>query len=87
MTLGAIVGSVAFSVYVIFFGNYNKTYGALTGAIVLMLWLYLTSYIVLLGADINTETEHHTARDTSTDQPQPMGRRGAVAADIPAHPE
>ncbi|HEX2300581.1 MAG TPA: YhjD/YihY/BrkB family envelope integrity protein, partial [Pseudonocardiaceae bacterium] len=64
MTPGAVVaaflwilGSVAFSVYVGLFGSFNQTYGALTGVIVLMLWLYLTSYIVLLGAEINAEAE------------------------------
>ena len=45
-----IVGSVLFSLYVNNFGNYNKTYGTIAGVVVLMLWLYLTSYIVLLGA-------------------------------------
>ncbi|MGH3915812.1 MAG: YihY/virulence factor BrkB family protein, partial [Pseudonocardiaceae bacterium] len=49
------LGSVAFSLYVNFFGSYNKTYGALAGVIVFMLWLYLSSYIVLLGAEINAE--------------------------------
>jgi membrane protein len=59
-TLLWIAGSAAFSLYVTFFGNYNKTYGALAGVIVLMLWLYLTSYIVLLGAEINAESERQT---------------------------
>lgn len=76
-----IIGSVAFSLYVNFFGNYNKTYGALAGVIVLMLWLFLTSYIVLLGAEINAESERQTARDTTHGEPQPMGRRGAEVAD------
>lgn len=48
-----IAGSVVFNLYVAYFSDYNKTYGALAGVIVLMLWLYLTSYIVLLGAEIN----------------------------------
>jgi membrane protein len=76
-----IIGSVAFSLYVNFFGNYNKTYGALAGVIVLMLWLFLTTYIVLLGAEINAESERQTVRDTTHGEPQPMGRRRADAAD------
>ena len=82
-----ILGSVAFSLYVNFFASYNKTYGALASVIVLMLWLYLTSYIVLLGAEINAEAERQTTRDTTTGQPVPMGQRGAVAADTLPQPE
>jgi len=81
-----ILGSIAFSLYVSFFGNYGATYGALTGVIVLMLWLYLTSYIVLLGAEINAEAERQTAKDSTTGDPMPMGRRGAVVADTVARP-
>lgn len=76
-----IIGSAAFSLYVNNFGSYNKTYGALAGVIVLMLWLYLTSYIVLLGAEINSESELQTARDTTHGESEPMGRRGALVAD------
>ena len=80
-TLLWIAGSVGFSLYVNNFGSYNKTYGALAGVVVLLLWLYLTSYIVLLGAEINSESELQTARDTTTGEPRPMGRRGATKAD------
>jgi membrane protein len=85
-TLLWVVGSVAFSLYVNNFGSYNKTYGALAGVIVLMLWLYLTSYIVLLGAEINAESERQTAQDTTKGEPLPMGERGAEAADTIADP-
>jgi membrane protein len=76
-----IAGSVLFSLYVDNFGSYNKTYGALAGVVVLLLWLYLTSYIVLLGAEINAESERQTRRDTTRGEPVPMGERRAVAAD------
>ncbi|WP_299955520.1 YihY/virulence factor BrkB family protein [uncultured Modestobacter sp.] len=75
------VVSLLFSIYVDNFGSYDKTYGAIAGVIVLMLWLYLTCYLVLLGAEINAETEHQTAADTTEGEPQPMGRRDAVVAD------
>ena len=81
-----VLGSVGFSLYVNNFGSYNKTYGALAGVIVFLLWLYLTSYIVLLGAEINAESEKQTAEDTTVGEPQPMGQRHAVAADTLAEP-
>ncbi|MPY97676.1 MAG: YihY family inner membrane protein [Actinophytocola sp.] len=76
-----LVGSVAFSLYVNLFGSYSNTYGALAGVIVFLLWLLLTSYVVLLGAEINAESEHQTVVDTTTGEPRPMGQRGAFAAD------
>lgn len=80
--------SVGFAVYVNNFGSYDKTYGAIAGVIVLMLWLYLTCYLVLLGAEINSEVEHQTAHDTTTGHPAPMGSRGATKADtLPEKPE
>lgn len=76
-----IAGSLVFSLYVNNFGKYGNTYGALAGVVVLLLWLYLTSYVVLLGAEINAEAEKQTERDTTKGDPLPMGRRRAVAAD------
>ena len=73
--------SLAFTFYVNNFGSYNKTYGAIAGVIVLMLWLYLTCYLVLLGAEINSEAEHQTAVDTTEGEPRPMGSRDATMAD------
>ena len=76
-----VVVSVGFSIYVDNFGSYDKTYGAIAGVIVLMLWLYLTCFLVLLGAEINSEAEHQTAHDTTEGPPRPMGERGATMAD------
>jgi membrane protein len=83
-TLMWLLGSFAFSVYVSLFGHYNKVYGALAGVIVLMLWLYLSCYVVLLGAEINAESERQTVRDSTVGPPQPLGCRGAEAADTVA---
>jgi membrane protein len=95
VSLGAVVVtvvwalvSVVFSLYVDNFGSYDKTYGAIAGVIILMLWLYLTCYLVLLGAEINAEAEHQTAHDTTAGEPQPMGARDAEMADtLPESPE
>jgi membrane protein len=76
-----ILASIGFSIYATSFGNYNKTYGALAGVIILMFWLYLTAVIVLVGAELNTEMELQTARDTTKGPEQPMGTRGGHAAD------
>jgi membrane protein len=76
-----VLASIGFSIYANSFGNYNKTYGALAGVIILMFWLYLTAVIVLVGAELNTEMELQTARDTTKGPEQPMGERGGHAAD------
>jgi membrane protein len=80
-TLLWILASVGFSVYANSFGNYNKTYGALAGVIILMFWLFLTSFVVLVGAELNTEMELQTVKDTTRGPAQPMGERGGHAAD------
>ncbi|HWI43283.1 MAG TPA: YihY/virulence factor BrkB family protein [Nocardioides sp.] len=76
-----VVASLGFSLYVDHFGSYNKTYGALAGVVVLLLWLWLTMYVVLLGAEINAEAEQQTAADTTVGPEEPLGSRGAVKAD------
>jgi membrane protein len=76
-----VVGSIGFSVYVAHFNTYNKTYGSLGGAVVLLTWLYLSSFVLLLGAVINAQSERQTKHDTTEGQPKPMGNRNARAAD------
>lgn len=76
-----LIGTVAFSVYAQNFGSYNETYGTLGGVIILLTWLWLSSFIVLLGAELNSEMEHQTRKDTTTGAARPMGQRGAVKAD------
>ncbi|MDR4480593.1 MAG: YihY/virulence factor BrkB family protein [Nitrospira sp.] len=50
--------SLGFKVYVDQFGNYNAAYGSIAGVIILMLWLYLTGVVILLGGEINAQIEH-----------------------------
>ena len=86
-TVAWMIASVGFSLYVDNFGKYAKTYGALAGVVVLMLWLYLTAFIILLGAEINAESEQQIIRDTTTGEPRPLGQRNAVKADtLPGTP-
>ncbi|MDB6009028.1 MAG: hypothetical protein JWL65_1278 [Gammaproteobacteria bacterium] len=76
-----ILGSLGFAAYVQNFGSYGKTYGALGGVIVLLMWFYLMGFTIVLGAEINAEMEHQTAVDTTEGPPAPMGERGAYVAD------
>jgi membrane protein len=76
-----VASSALFSFYASHFGSYNKTYGSLGAVIVLMMWLYISAFVVLLGGEINAELEHQTAKDTTTGSPEPLGRRGAYVAD------
>jgi membrane protein len=81
-----IAGSALFSLYVEKFATYNKTYGSLGAVVVLLMWLWLSAYAVLIGAELNAEMEHQTARDTTDPPKKPMGRRGAYVADTVAPP-
>lgn len=76
-----LVASILFSVYVRNFASYNETYGSLGGVIILLMWLWISAFVVLLGAEVNAEMEHQTERDTTTGPDRPMGQRGAAMAD------
>jgi membrane protein len=76
-----LAGSWGFSFYVKNFGNFNATYGSLAAVVILLLWFNLSSFIILLGAEINSELERQTMRDSTTGKPLPMGKRGATDAD------
>ncbi|MDF2763173.1 MAG: ribonuclease [Rhodospirillales bacterium] len=76
-----IVGSILFSWYAANFANYNETYGSVGAIVALLMWFYLTAYVVLLGAELNSEMEHQTAKDTTRGPREPLGERGAEMAD------
>ena len=76
-----VVLSVLFSWYAANFGSYNATYGSLGAVIGFMTWVWLSATVIIVGAELNSELEHQTARDTTTGPDRPLGRRGAVMAD------
>jgi membrane protein len=76
-----ILMSALFAWYVGSFATYGKTYGALGGVIALLMWFYLSSLTVVVGAEINSEMERQTVRDTTEGPEAPLGERGAYAAD------
>ena len=80
-TLGLVATTLGFGFYAASFGNYNATYGSLGAVVVLLMWLYLSAYVLLLGAEFNAELEHQTARDTTTGPEKSLGQRGAQMAD------
>ena len=76
-----IAASMLFSYYVATFDSYNKTYGSLGAGVGFMVWLWISTVIVLLGGELNAEMEHQTARDSTEGKPKPLGSRGAMMAD------
>lgn len=76
-----VLASGLFAFYVANFGKYDETYGTIGAVVVLMMWFYITAFIILLGAELNAELEHQTAKDSTTSTPKPMGQRGAHMAD------
>lgn len=75
-----ILASVGFSLYVSL-GGYGESYGALAGVVVLLFWLWISSYAILLGAEANAEAEQQTVKDTTKGPERPIGERDAVKAD------
>jgi membrane protein len=73
--------SSLFSWYLGNFANYNATYGALGAVVGLMMWMWLSTIVVLVGAELNSEIEHQTAHDSTVGPEKPLGTRGAVMAD------
>ena len=76
-----IAGSALLSWYLSEFANYNATYGSLGAAIGLMMWMWMSAIVIMFGAELNSEIERQTLRDTTTGEPKPLGSREAVSAD------
>jgi membrane protein len=76
-----VAASWGFSWYLQNFANYNATYGSLGAVIGLLVWTWISMIVIIMGAELNAEMEHQTARDSTTGRPEPMGSRGAHVAD------
>ncbi len=81
-TFAWVAVSISFSLYVQYVSDYNATYGSLSAIVVFLMWLFLTSYAILVGALLNAEIERQTHVDTTVGHDRPMGERGAVMADV-----
>ncbi|MBA3517848.1 MAG: YihY/virulence factor BrkB family protein [Rhizobiales bacterium] len=80
-TIVWIIASVLFSWYLTNFADYNATYGSLGAVIGFMMWTWISVIILIFGAELNSEMEHQTARDSTTGPEKPLGARGATMAD------
>jgi membrane protein len=88
ISVGCIVAAIAWlassallSLYMSSFANYDATYGSLGAAIGMMMWIWISVIVILFGAELNSEIEHQTARDSTIKSQKPLGARGAVMAD------
>lgn len=80
-TLLWLVATLLFGLYVANFAHYNATYGSLGAVVALLMWLWVSAYAILIGAELNAEAERQTGTDSTTGPPRPRGERGATMAD------
>ncbi len=83
-TLAWLLISYGFSKFVSEFGNYNATYGSLSAVVILLVWLWLTANVIIIGAELNSELERQTLIDSTRGPARPLGTRGATMADFKA---
>ena len=76
-----LASSIALSWYLEKFADYNATYGSLGAGIGMMMWMWISAIVILLGAELNSEIEHQTAEDFTVGYRKPLGSRGAAMAD------
>ena len=88
LTVGAAFAAIAWlacsallSFYLGTYAHYDVTYGSLGAGIGMMMWMWVSAIVILLGAELNSEIEHQTAKDSTVNQNKPLGARGAVMAD------
>ena len=88
LSVGSVFAAIAWlgssallSWYLSSFAHYDATYGSLGAAIGMMMWMWVSSIVILFGAQLNSEIEHQTARDSTVEHNRPLGARGAVMAD------
>ena len=94
LTVGSVVAAIAWLIssvllswYLSNFANYDATYGSLGAAIGLMMWMWISAIVILLGAELNAEIEQHqTAKDSTVHGDKPLGGRGAAMADTVGAP-
>jgi membrane protein len=82
-----LVASIAFSTYLENFDAYNATFGSLGAVAALLMWFWISAYVICLGAELNAQLELFTTVDTTIDGPAPPGERGAYVADHVQEPE
>ncbi|TFL19229.1 YihY/virulence factor BrkB family protein [Jannaschia formosa] len=75
------LASWAFGVYLAEFGRYSEVYGSIGAVVALLMWLFISAFLLLLGGAVNAELERHTLDDSTVGPPKPLGQRGAQAAD------
>jgi membrane protein len=86
-TLLWLATTLGFFAYVERLGSYQSTYGGLAGVAISMVWLWVTVFLIIVGAAVNAETERETIRDSTVGPEKPLGERGAVVADsAPPYP-
>ncbi|WP_373490606.1 YihY/virulence factor BrkB family protein [Parasphingorhabdus sp.] len=88
LSLGSVVATllwlaitVGFGFYAANISDYNATYGSLAAVVIFLMWLFLSAYSVLIGAELNAEAERQTFQDSTIGKDRPIGERGAVMAD------
>jgi len=76
-----LAASALLSWYLARFANYDATYGSLGAGIGMMMWMWISSIVILFGAELNSEIEHQTVRDSTVGGDKLLGTRGAQMAD------
>jgi len=80
-TVTWLIGSALLSFYLANYAHYDATYGSLGAAIGLMVWMWMSTIVILLGAELNAQIEHQTTKDTTEGGTKPLGSRDATVAD------